>query len=124
MTYLALLFIEERTDFGLMRGDAQMKNIRSMSFEELVRTRAEIEAAIELHAAQERRDLIAALKQVDSQRKPNGKDVAHALKGRKLPALYRNPGDRSQTWAGRGNKPRWLSAALKQGKKLESFAIK
>lgn len=101
-----------------------MKNIRSMSFEELVRARAEIEAAIELHAARERRDLIAALQRVDSQRKPNDKAAPHALRGRKLPALYRNPKDRSQTWAGRGNKPRWLAAALKQGKKLESFTIR
>lgn len=101
-----------------------MKNIRSMSFEELVKARAEIEAAIELHAAQERRDLIAALRQVDTQHKSNGKSAPHALRGRKLPALYRNPKDRTQTWAGRGNKPRWLAAALKQGKKLESFTIK
>lgn len=103
-----------------------MKNIRSMSFEELVKTRAEIEAAIELHAAQERRDLIAALRQVDSRSLSNGRGArgVHALKGKKLPALYRNPKKRSETWAGRGNKPRWLAAALKQGKKLESFAIR
>lgn len=48
----------------------------------------------------------------------------HALKGRKLPPLYRNPANRSETWAGRGNKPRWLASALKRGKKLEHFAIK
>ena len=103
-----------------------MKNIRSMSFEELVKTRAEIEAAIELHAAQERRDLIAALRRVDSRPAPEGKGARgpHALKGKKLPALYRNPKNRLETWAGRGNKPRWLAAALKQGKKLESFAIR
>lgn len=103
-----------------------MKNIRSMSFEELVKTRAEIEAAIELHAAQERRDLIAALRRVDSRPGPNGKGTRapHALKGKKLPALYRNPKNRLETWAGRGNKPRWLAAALKQGKKLENFTIR
>ncbi len=101
-----------------------MKNIRSMSFEELVKTKAEIEAAIELHSAQERRDLIAALRGVSS--RPNGKGarISHALKGRKLPALYRNPKNRLETWAGRGNKPRWLAAALKQGKKLQSFAVR
>ena len=82
-----------------------MKNIRSMSFEELVRARAEIEAAIELHAARERRDLIAALQRVDSQRKPNDKAAPHALRGRKLPALYRNPKDRAQTSAIRDVRP-------------------
>ncbi|TAJ84681.1 H-NS histone family protein [Reyranella sp.] len=103
-----------------------MKSIRSMSFEELVKTRAEIEAAIDLHLAQDRQNLMAALKEVGSQRSENGKQPrgSHALKGRKLPPLYRNPKNRSETWAGRGNRPRWLSAALKQGKKLESFSVR
>jgi DNA-binding protein H-NS len=29
-----------------------------------------------------------------------------------------------QTWAGRGLQPLWLKAAIKSGKKLESFLIK
>lgn len=45
------------------------------------------------------------------------------LKGRKLKAKYRNPADKSQTWAGRGIRPKWLTAALKGGKKLEDFAV-
>ena len=32
--------------------------------------------------------------------------------------------DRSETWAGRGAKPRWMVAALKKGKKIDSFLIK
>src|SRR4030081_987470 len=35
---------------------------------------------------------------------------------RKYPKVfpkYRNPGEPSQTWSGRGKKPRWLAAALK-----------
>jgi DNA-binding protein H-NS len=36
---------------------------------------------------------------------------------------YRNPEKPSETWAGRGLKPRWLAAALKGGKKLKDFAI-
>ncbi|MBV8412893.1 MAG: H-NS histone family protein [Alphaproteobacteria bacterium] len=48
---------------------------------------------------------------------------ASKLKGKKLKAKYRNPSDKSQTWAGRGIRPRWLVAALKGGKKLEDFAV-
>lgn len=103
-----------------------MKNIRSMSFEELVRARAEIEMTIAIHAAQERRELLAVLKQANARQTLDGKDArpVHALKGRKLPPLYRNPKNRAETWAGRGNKPRWLTAALKQGKRLENFTIR
>ena len=48
---------------------------------------------------------------------------ASKLKGKTLKPKYRNPSDKSQTWAGRGIRPRWLVAALKGGKKLDDFAI-
>jgi DNA-binding protein H-NS len=35
----------------------------------------------------------------------------------------RNPDNLSETWAGRGKKPRWLSAQLKSGKQIEDFRI-
>src|SRR5262249_7429680 len=44
-----------------------------------------------------------------------------ALKGRKVAPKYRGPG--GETWAGRGARPRWLTALIKQGRKLEEFAI-
>lgn len=46
-----------------------------------------------------------------------------SAKGTKVPPKYRNPADTSQTWAGRGMPPKWLSAELARGKKLEDFAI-
>ena len=44
-----------------------------------------------------------------------------ALKGKKVAPKYRGPD--GETWAGRGATPRWLKAAIKEGKKLESFLI-
>lgn len=41
----------------------------------------------------------------------------------KVAPKYRNPADPSQTWAGRGQPPRWLAAELKAGKKVEDFLI-
>jgi DNA-binding protein H-NS len=45
-----------------------------------------------------------------------------AMKGVKVKPKYRDArtGD---TWAGRGVQPRWLTAALKSGKKLDDFLI-
>jgi DNA-binding protein H-NS len=43
------------------------------------------------------------------------------LKGRKVPPRYRSPS--GETWAGRGAKPRWLVAAIKEGKKIDDFLI-
>jgi DNA-binding protein H-NS len=45
------------------------------------------------------------------------------MKGRKVAPKYRNPKNRSETWAGRGAMPRWMAAEIKKGKKREDFAI-
>lgn len=37
---------------------------------------------------------------------------------------YRNPRDSSQSWSGRGKRPRWLQEQLAQGGRLESFLVK
>jgi len=44
-----------------------------------------------------------------------------ALKGRRVPPKYRSPS--GETWAGRGARPRWLAALIKQGHKIEEYAI-
>src|SRR6266852_513223 len=36
---------------------------------------------------------------------------------------YRNPAKPSETWAGRGKQPRWLTAQLRSGKRLDDFRI-
>ena len=44
---------------------------------------------------------------------------------RKYPRVlpkYRNP-QTSETWSGRGKRPRWLVAAMKSGRKIEQFRI-
>ena len=55
--------------------------------------------------------------------------AAHKVKGyarRPYPQVYpkyRNPAEPSETWAGRGEKPRWLAAQLKSGKQIDDFRI-
>jgi DNA-binding protein H-NS len=44
-----------------------------------------------------------------------------AMRGRKVAPKYRGP--RGETWAGRGVRPRWLTALLKQGHKVEEFSV-
>jgi DNA-binding protein H-NS len=109
-----------------MSCEVVLKKIKNMTLEELIRTGATINAEIALRSAVERQLILDALaKSASTTRAGNRPSMnGHALKGRKLPPLYRNPGNRSETWAGRGHKPRWLTAALKRGKKLEYFAIK
>jgi DNA-binding protein H-NS len=45
---------------------------------------------------------------------------------RKYPRVfpkYQNPNEPSETWSGRGKRPRWLAAALKTGRTIEEFVI-
>ena len=103
-----------------------MVNVKSMTFDKLLMTKGKIEAEIELRSAKERSRLIKAIGELRSVAAAKSATALqtrpHVLKGKKLPARYRNPKNRKETWAGRGNRPRWLVAALKGGKKLESFA--
>jgi DNA-binding protein H-NS len=43
------------------------------------------------------------------------------MKGSKVAPKFRGPG--GETWAGRGLRPKWLTALIKQGRKIEEFAI-
>jgi len=54
----------------------------------------------------------------------NVKKMSHARRAypRVFPK-YRNPAEPSETWAGRGKKPRWLTAQLKSGKQIDDFRI-
>jgi DNA-binding protein H-NS len=36
---------------------------------------------------------------------------------------FRNPAQPSETWAGRGKQPRWLTAQLRSGKQIDDFRI-
>jgi DNA-binding protein H-NS len=60
---------------------------------------------------------------IDQAMDGRSKGKASALRGKKVKPKYRNPANRSETWTGRGLKPRWMVAAMKGGKKLEDFAI-
>jgi DNA-binding protein H-NS len=49
-----------------------------------------------------------------------------SAKRRRYPKVrpkYRNPDRPSETWAGRGKRPRWLNSQLQSGNKLEDFQI-
>jgi DNA-binding protein H-NS len=38
-------------------------------------------------------------------------------------AKFRNPDQPSETWSGRGHRPRWLDAQLRSGKGIDDFRI-
>lgn len=103
-----------------------MKNIdlKDMAFDDLIELRDTIESIISKRAAAEKRSLEQRLSRLahyagNFVSKPAGR----SLKGRKAEPKYRNPADPSETWAGRGMKPRWLTALLAEGRQVDEFSI-
>lgn len=104
-----------------------MKNLKAMSVAELTDLRKRVDQAIAQKVASETAELqsriahLQRLKLNGAAPKPSRRKSR--LKGRTLAPKYRNPKNRSETWAGRGAQPRWLVAAIKAGKKAENFLI-
>lgn len=63
-------------------------------------------------------------KSAGSARKTAKKAAKKTRKLGKVPPKYRNPGNKAETWTGRGKQPRWLAAQVAKGKKPEDFLIK
>lgn len=104
---------------------ARPSKLTSMSVEALLQLRDDIGAVLTRKAGQLQTQL-AALGNggwVSSAKNAVGRPRGSKMKGRKVPPKYRNPKDRSETWAGRGAMPRWMAAEIKKGKKREDFAI-
>ncbi len=102
-------------------------NLKSMTIDDLLALRDRIAETLSGRIEAERRDLetrLARLQRFDvreSHRFARGGRVI----GRRATVApkYRNPDIPSETWSGRGRQPRWLTAALKAGKKLRDFEI-
>ena len=54
---------------------------------------------------------------------PKGRKTTKGYKLGKVEPKYRNPNNPSETWAGRGQQPKWLAAETAKGRKLEEFLI-
>ena len=97
-------------DANLSRMNVEsLMNLRKRVDERLLECRAEIEKQLE------------RMERAIGGERARGTRRTNSLRGRKVPPKYRSRS--GETWAGRGAKPRWLVAAIKQGKKLDDFLI-
>jgi DNA-binding protein H-NS len=93
-------------------------NLKGMNVEALMSLRTQIDKRL----LEYRAELEKQLEALSGQPKRKAIRISSSLKGRKVPPKYRSPD--GQTWAARGQKPKWLVAALKKGKKMDDFLIK
>jgi DNA-binding protein H-NS len=99
-------------------------NLNSMSIAELSKLQDQLDSILRTKVADERQTLKTKLDRLSqfSTSVSHPKGLRLGTRGPVAPK-YRNPENPSETWAGRGLKPRWLVAAMKGGKKLEHFSI-
>ena len=93
---------------------ARTPSLSSMSVEALLKLRDDVGKVLSQKAVQ----LEAQLSKLGGEA---GGGRGSALKGKKVPAKYRDKA--GNTWAGRGAQPVWLRDKLKAGAKLEDFAV-
>lgn len=97
--------------------------LKSLSTDELWLLHEKIAATLDARLTAEKEMLKKRLKQL---RKAGVEQIVRAPERRPYPPVFpkfRNPEEPSETWAGRGKQPRWLTKQLGSGKRIDDFRI-
>ncbi len=100
----------------------KIANLKNMSAAALIDLRGDIDRVLAAKVSAERKELQAKLDKLEQfGRSGRGGRRSHPLKGGKVAPRYRGP--EGETWSGRGLRPKWLTALMAQGHKVEEYAI-
>ena len=98
--------------------------LEQMSVDNLWKLRADISGILAAKIAAEKKLIEDRLIQLQANSLPESE--TRVSERRPYPRVFpkfRNPDDSSQTWAGRGKQPRWLTAQLRSGRAVDEFRI-
>jgi DNA-binding protein H-NS len=102
-------------------------NLESMSLDELWQLHEELNELLSVRLNAEKRDLEKRLAQLRRENEAVNAPAAPASRQRrpypKVHPKYRNLKAPYETWSGRGKQPKWLTAALRTGRKIDDFLI-
>jgi DNA-binding protein H-NS len=103
-----------------------MKRIKleQMGDDALWKLRADLSESLAAKIAEEKKHVEDRLVQLQANSLPESE--THKSERRPYPRVlpkFRNPDEFSQTWAGRGKQPRWLTAQLRSGRGVDEFRI-
>lgn len=103
-----------------------MDNLNGLSLKELKDLQSQVAKAIASFEDRKKKEALAELQEFARAKGFDLEELTGApVVRRRAPASakYANPADKSDTWSGRGRKPRWFIAALAEGKQPEDLAI-
>jgi DNA-binding protein H-NS len=101
-------------------------NLNTLSLKELKDLQSQVAKAIGSFEDRQKR---AALAELEELARAKGFSLSEltgtSVQRKRAPATakYANPANKSDTWSGRGRKPRWFIDALAKGKKPEDLAV-
>ncbi len=101
-------------------------NLNSLSLKELKDLQSQVAKAVASFEDRRKKETIAELEELARSKGFSWAELTGTTVVRKrAPAApkYANPADQSDTWSGRGRKPRWFDAAIKSGKRPEDLAV-
>src|SRR5258708_15426416 len=99
-------------------------DLKRMSIDELWALHVDITAVLTRRISAEKRQLEQRLQKLRASGASNENPRRERRPYPQVFPKYRNPAEPSETWAGRGKQPRWLTAQLRSGKKLNDFRIR
>lgn len=107
-----------------------MFDLASMSLEQLHQLEAAVQREKQQRRSQEEDNLYREIREKISVLGISTDDLLKRLGGGKggqakprLPAQFRDPNNPANTWSGRGRKPLWVDAWLKQGRSIDELRI-
>ena len=103
-------------------------DLKNLSSHELAQVIENAQNALAEKQKSERRAVMAKIKELADSigitvSFQEGQRTVSSRKGSKVAAKYRNPHNPSETWTGRGVRPRWLQAQLDSGRSIDDFKI-
>jgi DNA-binding protein H-NS len=99
---------------------------KSMSVDQLWILHEKITSVLAAKIISEQSSLENRLRQLNQRPLTQNVHPDRKRERRPYPAVFpkfRNPAQPSETWAGRGKQPRWLTAQLRSGKQMDDFRI-
>lgn len=114
-----------------MQQKPDLPDLEAMPFDELWSIHEELTKILSDKILEEKRELEKRLAQLNQSAPSVAEERSNPLRKRpsrrkypKVQPKYFNPSEPTETWSGRGKRPRWLALALQDGRTLEEFAIK
>jgi DNA-binding protein H-NS len=101
--------------------NVKFPNLESISLDELWALHEDVSALLVKKITAEKLELELRLSQLRG--KSDTKENVSRRPYPKVLPKYQNPAEPTETWSGRGKQPKWISAQLKSGKKLDDLTI-